>query len=75
MSRDNPKEFTWADVKTIAINNLAEDILLCMTVQTEQHGITKGVPIATGQFNLNKLYENKKEDGKAAAKIEVKMEL
>lgn len=32
MSRDNPKVFTWADVKTLAIQNVADDILLCMTV-------------------------------------------
>lgn len=48
MSVNNPKLFKWVDNKTIAMGNEDEDVILVMTIQTEQHGITKGVPIATG---------------------------
>lgn len=55
MSVDNPSEFIWTDYKELAVSDYDNDILLQFTFQTEQHGITKGRPIAIGQLNLKEV--------------------
>ena len=68
--------FEWADVRTIGVGDVEEDVMLHMTVQTEQVGITKGKPIATGQVNLNDvLYIKKDAKGGSKGGCKVKMEL
>ena len=68
--------FEWADVRTIGVGDVEEDVMLHMTVQTEQVGITKGKPIATGQVNLNEvLYIKKDAKGSSKGGCKVKMEL
>ena len=68
--------FEWADVRTIGVGDVEEDVMLHMTVQTEQVGITKGKPIATGQVNLNDvLYIKKDAKGSSKGGCKVKMEL
>lgn len=46
------------------MNDRKEDLYLYIKVQTEQHGITPGQPIASGMVNLNESLYTAKKDAK-----------
>jgi hypothetical protein len=49
----------------VAITDQEEDVMLYLTMQTEQKGITKGKAIAKGIVNLNEaLYSLSQKDAK-----------
>ena len=71
LSINNPKVFKWASTKTIAVTDHLSDVVLVMTIQTEQHGITAGTPIARGQVNLNEVLYNNDKDAKGEYRIKI----
>lgn len=45
----------WSDSKDIALNNIENVDELHFTLQTEQKGITEGLPIATGKIKISEI--------------------
>lgn len=73
---EDPSHLVWADYKEIAVSNQETDVYLFITVMTEQHGITKGTPIASGSINLkDSLYTKPDAKGGYRVRINVKLEL
>ena len=70
------KQLTWADYLEMEVNSQSDDVMLFITIQTEQHGITKGTPIATGTVNLSEsLYTVIKDSkGNYMTKLNIKLE-
>ena len=49
---DDPKLLTWMDTRNIALNDLDQDTMLEMIVQSENVGITPGAVVARGQVDM-----------------------